>query len=69
MPGGDLDRHHDQLIEYEHGERNCDHLVEVGESDQELRNALDDAPLIDGDSDPDEKRTIAETAAGRELLV
>jgi len=54
MPRSDLERDHDELVQYQDGEGYSYHSLEVIKTDQDLREALDDSTLVDGDEDPDE---------------
>ena len=71
MPRRHLGRDHEQLVQHERGIGDGDHAQEVviGDADEQLRQALDHAALVDAHKHPDEKGTVAEAAAGGELLV
>lgn len=71
MPGHDLRSYHDEFIDDEDGEAHADHARElcVGATHEDLAEALDDAALVNTDSDPDEEGSVTETLAIRQFLV
>jgi len=68
MPRRNLDRHHQQLVEHQHRVADGPHAVAV-HLGEDLREALDDAALVDGHEDPDEEGAVGEGAAFCEFLV
>lgn len=68
MPGGDFKGDHEELVDDEDGEAGRHHAGPV-ERDEELCEALDDAPLVDGDEHPNEEGTVAERSTFGKLFV
>lgn len=69
MPRDNLARHHDELVDDQDRETHADHLRGVDAADEDLAQALDDAALVDGDSDPDKEGTVAETLTVGQFFV
>ena len=71
MPRRHLGGNHDELVHDEGDVRDGDHARElfVRDADEDLRQALDDAALVDGDEDPDEEGAVAEAPACGEFFV
>ena len=68
MPGGDLERHHDEFVDDQNGEADGYHPRTL-DGDEDLREALDDTPLVRRDEDPDEEGPVAQGLAAGELFV